>query len=75
MTARFNLDPNTQFNLEYNSNPELPSPEDLRPTKNNADPIHITLGNADLRPGFSQALTLNYSKQKNGSLMRLSIWD
>lgn len=60
----YHKDPATQFTLFYNANTQLPSPGQLQTARNNNDPLHITLGNPDLRPGFNQGARLRFQRIK-----------
>jgi len=44
----------TSIDFEYTGSSQEPSITLLAPIKNNNDPLHLTLGNPDLRPGFNQ---------------------
>jgi len=58
-----NYTPNSthRFNFEYNSSTQQPNITQLQPVKNNNDPLHITLGNPNLKPGFNQNLKLAFT--------------
>jgi len=53
---------NARFRVIYSSGTQRPSLSQLQPAKNNSDPLHITLGNPTLRPGFNQNFSLNYNQ-------------
>ena len=54
----------TNFNFNYNGTTQQPSLSQLAPIKNNNDPLHLTLGNPNLKPGLNQAFTLNFHQLK-----------
>lgn len=56
--------PATNVNFNYNASTQEPSVAQLQPVKNNNDPLHITLGNPNLKPGFTQAFQLNIHRFK-----------
>jgi hypothetical protein len=53
---------NSQENLSFNygSNTREPSVDQLRPAPNNNDPLHIVLGNPNLRPSLTQNFALGW---------------
>lgn len=61
---RFRRNQSTFITFNYTANTQRPSPSQLQIIRSNTDPLHITLGNPGLRPGFSQALSVNYQKLK-----------
>jgi outer membrane receptor protein involved in Fe transport len=54
----------TNFNFNYNATTQEPSITQLAPVTNNTDPLHINLGNPDLKPGFSQNFKLDFHRFK-----------
>lgn len=61
----FTANPNTNFNLSYNGLTQQPTIGQLQPARNNNDPLHVTLGNPNLKPGFSQNLRVDFHRLKN----------
>jgi len=61
-----NYTPNqaTSFSFNYNASTQEPTIAQLAPILNNNDPLHISLGNPDLKPGFNQAFKLNFHRFK-----------
>ena len=51
-----------QFN--YSKAIQLPTMTQLQPAINNSDPLHITLGNPDLKPAFMQSYVLDLRRSK-----------
>jgi outer membrane receptor protein involved in Fe transport len=61
--ARFNYD-FTNFKhlrLDYETSMQEPSIQQLQPVLNNSDPLNITLGNPNLRPGYSHDISVNFT--------------
>ena len=58
------FDPSTNLNLLYYGKTQQPSISQLQPVKNNNDPLHITIGNPALRPGFNQNFNLGFRRIK-----------
>ncbi len=61
--ARFNYD-FTNFKhlrLDYETSMQEPSIQQLQPVLNNSDPLNITLGNPNLRPGYSHNISANFT--------------
>jgi hypothetical protein len=52
------------FNLNYNASTQQPSITQLAAIKNNNNPLQITVGNPDLKPGFNQSLGLDFHRFK-----------
>jgi hypothetical protein len=63
--ATFNPNPSSGYSFEYSSTTQLPSVLQLQPTKNNNDPLHITLGNPNIRPSYSHFLGFNFHRGKS----------
>jgi hypothetical protein len=57
-------DPVTNFSLLYGGRVQQPSIAQLQAVRNNNDPLHITLGNPALRPGFNQNFNLGFRRMK-----------
>lgn len=77
-TPRFSLNytrnPSTNLRFIYASSTQQPAITQLQPVKNNNDPIHITLGNPDLRPAFTQNFYLDFSRLQAWNLfLRLDL--
>lgn len=53
------------INFDYNGRTNAPSITQLQPVQNNNDPLHLIIGNPDLRPGFTHNLNLLYYIQKS----------
>jgi hypothetical protein len=52
--------PKNQFSFIYTGSTQQPSITQLQPVKNNNDPLHIFIGNPDLKPGYNNNFALNY---------------
>jgi len=50
----------TSFTFRYNAATQQPTLAQLAPTTNNSDPLHITLGNPNLKPGLNQNIYLDF---------------
>ena len=48
----------------YNGSMRQPTANELQPIPNNADPLRIVIGNADLRPAFTHYFQGNYRSQQ-----------
>jgi outer membrane receptor protein involved in Fe transport len=60
LLMNYNLNKTTFFHFDYTASTQQPSIAQLTPTKNNNDPLHITLGNPDLKPGFTQNFRVDF---------------
>jgi hypothetical protein len=81
----YTVNPVTSMRLYYTAITQQPSITQLQPVKNNSDPLHITLGNPNLRPAFTQSfhwdiqwvktwlviLSVNSSLKSNGISTRV----
>lgn len=56
--------PAMKLSVAYSAATQQPSVSQLQPAKNNADPLHIVLGNPDLRPSLSQNVEILWSRFK-----------
>lgn len=57
--------PTSRINLEYSAFTQQPSISQLQPIVNNNDPLHITLGNPNLKTGFSQNLKFGFMRTRS----------
>jgi hypothetical protein len=64
--ANFNFDFNKveAVSFTYSASTQQPSITQLQPVQNNNDPLHVTIGNPDLRPSFSQDFSVSYSSSR-----------
>ncbi len=62
--ARFNYDFSSlkHFRLDYETSMQEPTIQQLQPVVDNSDPLNLSSGNPNLRPGFTQLLRLHYSQ-------------
>lgn len=60
--ASFNyrISQGSNFSINYNSNSQQPELQQMQPVRDNSDPNRISIGNPDLKPTFSNNVTLNY---------------
>lgn len=58
------LSNSANLNFQYDASQEGISPAQLQPIKKNSDPLHITIGNPDLRPPFDQNFKLEFRQIK-----------
>src|SRR6185312_5124133 len=64
--ALINYTPNpaTNLNFIYTASSQDPSAAQLQPIKNNNDPLHLFVGNPNLKPGFKQSMQFNFHRFK-----------
>lgn len=60
----FTLNKATFLHLDYSGSTTQPSIAQLTPTTNNNDPLHLTLGNPELKLGFNQNIRLDFHQFK-----------
>jgi outer membrane receptor protein involved in Fe transport len=65
LTVNYYANSTTSFALNYSASVQQPSMTQLQPIKNNSDPLHITIGNPDLRPGYNQNFSLEYRRMRS----------
>lgn len=56
----FSKQPNSRFQFGFRSSTVAPSPDQLVPATNNTNPLHLTLGNPNLKPQSNQQFDLSY---------------
>ncbi len=64
---RYQFNENTNLNIGYHGNTRQPSVQELDPTPDNTDPLHISTGNPGLLPAFSNNISFamnRYQREK-----------
>ncbi|HWB94090.1 MAG TPA: outer membrane beta-barrel protein [Puia sp.] len=56
----YTLNKTTYLSFDYMASTQQPSISQLTPVTNNNDPLHINLGNHNLKPGFNQNFRLDF---------------
>jgi hypothetical protein len=64
INARYAISKNKGISFNYSANTQQPSITQLQPVQNNNNPLYITLGNPNLRSGFSQNFGLIFDQVK-----------
>ena len=61
--ARFNYDFSTfkHLRFDYETSMQEPSIQQLQPVVDNSDPLNLSVGNPELRPGYSHNLSANFT--------------
>jgi Outer membrane protein beta-barrel family len=54
----------TNLNFNYNAYTQQPTINQLTPATNNADPLHIIVGNPNLKPGFDRNFKMEFHRFK-----------
>ncbi len=64
--ARLQYQPSLQksFSFNYNGNTSQPTIDQIQPVKVNTDPQNITIGNANLKPSFTNSFNVFYNTSK-----------
>lgn len=64
--ASFQYSPSLQksITLSYNGYSQQPGIDQIQPIRVNTDPLNVTLGNANLKPSYSQSINLFYNSAK-----------
>jgi hypothetical protein len=57
---QYRISQGSNFSLNYTSSSQQPDLLQMQPVRDNTDPNRISLGNPDLKPTFSNNVTLNY---------------
>ena len=55
----------TRLSFKYESSFQQPMSQQLLAIKNNSDPLHITVGNPDLKPGVSNSFRFDFYQARN----------
>ena len=61
-TLQYELGTAHNLNIDYTTNIQEPSLQQLQPTTNNSDPLNIYIGNPALKPEYTHRLSLHYFK-------------
>lgn len=61
MRLRWKISDSSSLRANYRARTSQPSMQQLQPVADTSDPLHITVGNPDLKPSFSQNLSLHFS--------------
>ncbi|MGC4104046.1 TonB-dependent receptor [Ferruginibacter sp.] len=56
----YNISKTKTLGLQYNTTIQQPSTAQLQPVKDISDPLNITEGNPDLKPGYQHSINANY---------------
>jgi len=62
VNVTYTVNPTTSLVLNYSSSVTQPSITQLQVVKNNNDPLHITLGNPDLKSSSNQSFSFEYRR-------------
>ena len=77
MYTRYTIGKNKRLRLNYNSNLNMPSVNQLQPVPNVNDPLNIIVGNPNLKPAVSHRIRFNYSdfnwKERTGIFVYMGI--
>jgi len=68
LSFSYKLSAGKEIRLNYSGQTEQPSMAQLQPAINNNDPLHITIGNPNLQPGFIHFFEVNFSRVGSTSL-------
>jgi hypothetical protein len=71
-TFQYRFSQQESVRLSYNGNTTQPTIDQIQPVKVNTDNLNITLGNANLRPSYTNRLNFSYNSYK--VLSGQSIW-
>ena len=58
----YNFEKNRRLRFNYRTRINAPSVNQLQPVANNTNPLNIQLGNPNLQPEYSHAVSLNYNQ-------------
>jgi outer membrane receptor protein involved in Fe transport len=70
--AAYNLAPNTQLKSSYSRRIRRPGAQELNPFPNYFDADNVFFGNPDLRPEYTDALELAFTKSGKKGMLQLS---
>ena len=65
---RYAINKREKLTLFYQGFTDYPSYIQLQPVRDNSDPLHIALGNPDLKPSFKQSLNIEYTSIRSWML-------
>lgn len=58
---RHNYQSNTRLTIRYNGNNTQPSIDQIQPLAQNTNPLNVYIGNPDLKPAYTNNLSVNYN--------------
>jgi hypothetical protein len=58
---RYNTKSGGEYTFNYNGSTNQPAIQQLQPVVNNIDPLNILVGNSDLRPSFTNNVSISYN--------------
>ncbi|MCW3462455.1 TonB-dependent receptor [Chitinophaga nivalis] len=64
-TFNYTFAKNKRLRINYNGSTQQPTVQQLQPVPDNSNPLYIQLGNPDLKPSFSNTLSVNYNQFNN----------
>ncbi len=64
LTWQYRFSQQKSVRLSYNGNNTQPTINQIQPVRVNDDPLNIVLGNPDLKPSFTNRVSLNYNSFK-----------
>jgi outer membrane receptor protein involved in Fe transport len=68
------IDKSRKVLFAYSGSTQLPSITQLQPLQNNNDPLHIALGNPDLRPSFTHQFSASFTQVNPAFIYLSSSW-
>ena len=71
---RFKFSKTKSLRINYRARTSSPSLTQLQPVADVSDPLHITVGNPDLKPAFTQSLGFdfhNYNEDRQQSMFAM----
>ncbi|MCH7411632.1 TonB-dependent receptor family protein [Belliella sp. DSM 111904] len=71
MNMNYSFSNTKNLTLNYQTNVNEPSIQQLQPVINNSDPLNIYIGNPNLRPAYMHSMRINYNSFDMGKFINL----
>ncbi len=72
--VRYELERSKSLSLRYDTNADIPSIRQLQPVVDRTNPLHIVVGNPELRPSYRQSINFDYRNFDFATRSGFSSW-
>jgi len=72
--VRYEIERSKSFSLRYDTNTDIPSIRQLQPVVDRTNPLHIVVGNPELRPSYRQSINFDYRNFDFATRSGFSSW-
>jgi hypothetical protein len=72
--VRYEIERSKSLSLRYDTNADIPSIRQLQPVVDRTNPLHIVVGNPELRPSYRQSINFDYRNFDFATRSGFSSW-